>query len=95
MNLSTNVINTFVGSVKGFDGNSKVALSSMFLGPGGVMVDKSGNLLIGDGGNDEVRKVNASTKVVTAFAGGYLGNGGAGTSASLNDPENIAFYLCR
>jgi sugar lactone lactonase YvrE len=91
VNLSTNVINTFVGSVKGFDGNGKTALSSQFLIPAGVMVDKSGDLLIGDGGNDEVRKVNASTKVVNAFAGGYLGNGGAGTSASLNGPENIAF----
>jgi sugar lactone lactonase YvrE len=90
VNLSTNIINTFAGSLKGFDGSGNNALSSKFLNPGGVMVDASGDLLIGDGGNDEVRKVNASTKVVTAFAGGYLGNGGAGTLASLDAPENIA-----
>lgn len=91
VNLSTNIIQTFAGSAKGFDGNGSKALSSKFLSPAGVMVDESGDLLIGDGGNNEVRKVNASTTVVTAFAGGYLGNGGAGTSASLDTPENIAF----
>ena len=82
INLSTNVIHTFVGSVKGFDGNRNRPLSSRFLSPGGIMVDSSADLLIGDGGNNEVRKVSASTTIVTAFAGGYLGNGGAGTSAS-------------
>ena len=91
VDLSTNIIHTFVGSVKGFDGNGNKALASRFLSPAGVMVDSSGDLLIGDGGNDEVRKVNASTTIVTAVAGGYLGNGGAGTLASLNAPENIAF----
>ena len=91
VNLSTNIISTAVGSVKGFDGNGHTALSSMFLGPAGVMLDNSGNLLIGDSGNNQVRKASSSTKIVTAFAGGYLGNGGAGTLASLNTPENIAF----
>jgi len=89
--LSTNIIHTFVGTLKGFDGNGHLALSSKFLSPGGVMVDNSGDLLIGDAGNDEVRKVAVGTTLVTAFAGGYLGNGGHGTLASLNDPENIAF----
>lgn len=91
VNLSTNIIHTFVGSLAGFDGNRHLALSSQFLSPGGVMVDNSGDLLIGDAGNDEVRKVAVGTTLVTAFAGGYLGNGGLGTLASLNDPENIAF----
>lgn len=80
VNLSTNIIHTFAGSVKGFDGSGSKALASKFLNPAGVIVDSSGDLLIGDGGNDEMRKVNASTTIVTAFAGGYLGNGGAGTS---------------
>jgi sugar lactone lactonase YvrE len=91
VNLTTNIISTVLGSVKGFDGNGHTALSSKFLGPAGVMVDNSGNLLIGDSGNNEVRKQNSNTKIVTAVAGGYLGNGGAGTLASLNAPEYSAF----
>ncbi len=91
VDLATNVIHTFVGSAMGFDGNGNAALSSKFMPPFSLMVDHLGDLLIGDGGNDEVRKVGAGTTIVTGFAGGYLGNGGAGTAASLDAPENIAF----
>jgi sugar lactone lactonase YvrE len=91
VNLKTHIINTVVGSSKGFDGNSHTALASMFLNPAGLSVDKSGNLLVVDSGNDQVRKLTASTQIVSKFAGGFTGDGGKSTASSLDGPENIAF----
>jgi sugar lactone lactonase YvrE len=47
--------------------------------------------LIVDADNTQVRKLDTSTQIVSAVAGGYTGNGIPGTLASLNGPESIAF----
>ena len=69
--------------------------TSAFLGaPVGVAVDSSGNLLISDTFHNRIRKVDASTEVITTFAGtippGFSGDGGAATSALLNSPQAVA-----
>ena len=96
VNLATNVISTVAGGTTingsgGFDGNGHTALSSLFLVPTGILYDKVGNLLIVDSFNDQVRKVDAQTKIVKALAGGYIGDGQLGTAAALNLPQDIAF----
>jgi hypothetical protein len=62
--------------------------------PIGVAVDGSGNLFIADTYNNVVRRVDAATGVITAVAGngtsGYVGDGGAATSASLKQPYGVA-----
>ena len=96
VDFKTGLIATVAGTeiaigTGGFDGNGHAALSSAFLNPTGLVFDRSNNLFIVDSGNDQVRKLDASTQLVTAFAGGYVGDGGPGTGASLNLSADMKF----
>ena len=65
----------------------------------GIVVDVVGNIYISEGGGQRVRKVNASTGIITTVAGdgyvanghgGYAGDGGPATSAELDFPGGLA-----
>lgn len=60
----------------------------------GVAVDQAGNIYIADTLNYRVRKVTASTGIITTIAGtgtsGYSGDNGPATSAELSFPRGIA-----
>ena len=54
-----------------------------------------GNIYIADTSNQCIRKVTVSTGVISRIAGagesgGYSGDGGAATSALLNQPTGVA-----
>ena len=54
-----------------------------------------GNVYIADMSNNRIRKVTVSTGVITTIAGsstsgGYSGDNGAATSATLNGPPGVA-----
>ncbi|HXN48779.1 MAG TPA: hypothetical protein VN893_19165, partial [Bryobacteraceae bacterium] len=80
--------------IYGYSGDGGPATSAQLWGPGGVAVDGSGNLYIADGDNVRVRKVAASTGIITTVAGngtaGYSGDGGPAASAELNNPADVA-----
>ena len=87
------IITTLVGNgTSGYSGDGGNATAAQLKNPIGVVVDASGNLFIGDQGNNRVRKVTAG--VITTFAGngvsGYSGDGGAATLAQLNQPGGVA-----
>ena len=71
------------------DGGAATAASFGYFG--GIAVDKEGNLYIADGNNNRVRRVDFVTNIITTIAGngtpGFSGDGGAATSAQLNNPE--------
>ena len=74
-------------SGEGADGG--LAIATALSSPGGVAVDKAGNLYIADYGNGTIRMVAAQTGIMTTFAGPgqyrTLGDGGPATSAFLGD----------
>jgi trimeric autotransporter adhesin len=88
----------------GFSGDGGLATSGQLSGPQGVVTDRSGNLVIGDTGNDRVRVAAGSTgtfygRSMTAgdiytVAGngtpGFSGDGGPANSAALNQPAGVA-----
>ena len=89
---SSGIISTIAGTgTSGFGGDGGAATSSLFRWPRGVAVDGSGNVYIADTGNARVRKVDSSGTIST-FAGGGTesGDGGAATSARLNNPWEVA-----
>ena len=99
VDASTGNITTIAGSAAGTpgsSGNGGAATSALLHSPKSVALDASGNLFIADGGNNRIQLVNASTGIITTFAGsaggsnGHTGNGGAATSALLKSAFGVA-----
>jgi DNA-binding beta-propeller fold protein YncE len=70
---------------------TQAALAHLHL-PWGLGLDLEGRLLIGDGGNHRVRRVDADGRLVTIAGNGsqgYSGDGGPALEASLNFPEAL------
>ncbi len=91
----TGIITTVAGTgTVGYSGDGGPATSAAFHYPGGVGIDSAGNLYIADQYNDRIRKVSATTGIITTVAGngtqGYSGDGGPATSAELYYPGTIA-----
>jgi streptogramin lyase len=98
-------IETTAGSgQKGYAGDGGPALQASFNLPHEIRFDKAGNLYVVDMMNHAVRKIDASSGVITTIAGsgkqGYTGDGGPAQDATLNKPHSIQFapdgslYIC-
>jgi uncharacterized protein (TIGR03437 family) len=92
-------ISTVAGNGQtGGSGNNGPATSAALNAPQGVAVDSAGNLYIADTANNEIRRVDAATGKITAFAGpgccyagaGTGGDGGPATGALLLSPRAVA-----
>src|SRR5207247_5124325 len=90
------IISTVAGNgTSDFSGDGGLATSTSLLAPRGVAVDGSGNLYIGDSGNQRIRKVYAAFfGIITTVAGngtaGLSGDGGPAGSAILSYPGGVA-----
>jgi sugar lactone lactonase YvrE len=93
---STGIITTIAGTgLAGFSGDGSTATNAQLDDPQGIALDAAGNIYIADAGNNVVRRIEASTGIITTFAGSqgcaYNGDGGPATSAQLCFPGGIAF----
>jgi sugar lactone lactonase YvrE len=93
--VSTGIISTVAGNgTAAYGGDGSAATSAKLNSPSGVAVDGSGNIYIADAGNNRIRKVSASTGIISTIAGngteGYGGDDSAATSAKLNSPSGVA-----
>jgi len=77
----------------GSSNGTGMATSGELNGPQGLALDPGGNLFIADTVNNLVRKVNATTKVMTTYAGtgstGTFALSGLATSIELNEPWGL------
>jgi sugar lactone lactonase YvrE len=94
VNVATGIITTVAGNgIVGYSGDGGAATSSELNSPYNVALDNAGNIYIADSGNNVIRRVAASTGIITTVAGngsqGYSGDGGAATSAELNYPGGL------
>lgn len=96
MTTASGIITTAAGicTEVGFSGDGGPATGALMSGPASVAVDDVGNLYISDFYNDRIRKVTASTGIITTVAGngtsGSSGDGGPATNAEWYDPFGIA-----
>ena len=90
---ASGTISTVAGSnIPGYTGDGSTATLAELNYPYGVAVDSSGNLFIADTGNSAIRKVASGniTTVAGTTVSGYTGDGGAATSATLQNPQGVA-----
>jgi sugar lactone lactonase YvrE len=73
----------------GFSGDGGPAASARFNLPTSTAVDASGNVYIADSLNDRVRRIDATTGIITTIAGGGRGDGGPATDAILLRPAGV------
>ncbi len=93
----TDTISTYAGDPAlgaNYSGDGGLAVDASFNVPSAVAMDSAGNLYIVDTSNNRIRKVTASTNIVTTIAGdsnrGYLGDGKLATVAELYLPLGVA-----
>jgi NHL repeat/IPT/TIG domain len=87
-------ITTIAGTGRpGFDGDGP-ATEHGLNGPGGIVLDGSGNLYIADKSSHRIRKLNLASLQLTTIAGTgigtYGGDGGPATAAALYNPSQLA-----
>lgn len=97
--ISTGIISTVAGFrtlIGGSNADGIAATSATFVLPAGLVLDKEGSLYIAVTGENRIRKVAASTGLITTVAGqydvagGYDGEGYQATSTRLNDPTGLS-----
>ena len=89
------IISTIAGTgIAGFAGDSGLATSAKLNGPIGIGIDKIGNIYINDCQNNRIRKIDATTGIITTYAGngtaGFSGDSGLATAASINGAADVA-----
>ncbi len=94
--VSTGIITTIAGTgTQSYSGDTGQATAATLNYLYGLVLDSSLNIFIADSGNHHLRKITASTGIITSIAGcdtsgKYGGDGGQATSAFLNFPTGIA-----
>ena len=95
INATTGIITTVAGNGSwGFSGDNGPATNAQFNNPLAIAIDTNNNLYISDYSNNRIRKVTASTGVITTIAGndstGYNRDSIPADSAWLHSPAGIA-----
>jgi len=91
---TSGTISTIAGTgTPGFSGDGGAATAAQLNFPFGLAIDATGNIYVADMFNNRVRKISTGG-IITTVAGsatsGSGGDGGAATSAQLNQPEGLA-----
>ncbi len=87
-------ISTVAGNGNSASSGDGGPATSAGMSPNSLLVDPAGNIFISDFATNTIRRVDATTGVITTSAGngtiGYSGDGGLATKAQLNGPASIA-----
>lgn len=102
INSADGKISTIAGTFLGFNvvdptpyaGDGGSANNAHLNFPLGIAVDHIGNVIIVDGGNGVIRKIDATTGIISTVAGtgaqGFTGDDGPATSATFFNPYDVA-----
>jgi sugar lactone lactonase YvrE len=89
---TSGIINTIAGTGGGYSGDGGQATAAGMTLPGGVAVDKSGNVYIGEYYDNRIRMINTSG-IINTIAGtgtpGFTGDGGLATAAEIHGASGV------
>lgn len=95
----TGIITTVAGTgIGGLSGDNDLATNAQLFVPSAIFCDTADNMYIADGINNRIRKITASTGIITTIAGsgatgvgmgGDTGDSGPATNATLNVPVGL------
>lgn len=97
VNVSTGIITTYAGNgVIGYGGDGGNADTAKFFRVGGMTINASGDLYFADMGNNRIRKITATTHIITNIAGNGpecspSGPGGCGTFGGDGGPATAGY----
>jgi sugar lactone lactonase YvrE len=84
-------VSTIAGRPGVSGGTDGPAASALFNKPGGVAIDKAGNIYVCERWNHRIRKINTAGVVSTLAGNGTAGYAeGQGTAARFNEPKDLA-----
>jgi len=97
VDAQTGIITTAAGNglgpAGGPGGDGGPATEAQFEDPAGLAIDAADNLYISDSGAHKIRKVTASTGIISTIAGtgsqSFSGDGGPATVAALHSPNGL------
>jgi sugar lactone lactonase YvrE len=98
VDATTQIITTIAGNGgSSYSGDNGPAKDAELHKPNGVVVDVTGNIYIADTDNEVIRRVDATTQIITTIAGtgsgGYSGDDGPATLASLKKPRGQTLII--
>lgn len=92
---TSGIISTIAGTgAASSTGDGGAATSATLNFPTDIVIDGSGNLYISENSGNRIRKINTAGNISTIAGTGTAsstGDGGAATSATLNNPAGLAF----
>ena len=96
IDIVTGIISTFAGTATaGYNGDGIPATTAQLSGCAYIKFDVAENMYVGEGANQRVRRIDASTGIISTIAGtgtaGYNGDAIPATAAQLNYPFAIYF----
>jgi len=88
IDVSSGVLTNFAGTSSGdsgYSGDGGIATTARLTSPSALAFDAAGNLFVLDNGNQHVRRIDATTHVITS-----IGDDGAGGPANVGVPGGMA-----
>ena len=91
---ATGIISTIAGNgTNGYSGDGGAATAAKLAYPVSLCLDAAGNIFFAEYGNNIIRKIDATTGIISTVAGngsnGYSGDHGPATAAALSQPNAV------
>ena len=95
IDVATGIITTIAGTgTAGYSGDNSVAATAQINLPTALAFDRNNNLYVADTGNHRIRRIDASTQIITTVAGtgtqGFSGDAGPAIAATIDSPTGLA-----
>lgn len=94
INKVTGIISTIAGNNnRGNTGDGGTAAAALLSDPSALFLDSQDNIYISDTGNHRIRKIDATTQIITTIIGigslGFSGDDGLANLAEINRPDGL------